>query len=355
MKRRETGLDLIKVIMMFWIIMFHMANHSMIDLTAVPISWSWMFEAFCKLGGGVADCSFILITGYLYHNKKIKIYRILQLWFEVWFYSVGIGIICMISGVSTMTIKDIIKMIFPVTYNEYPFFSAYMILFLLIPFLNRLVQTLLIKQYQYLVWLLIVIVSIIPTFTFSSWVMTATQLPMFIVLYFWGAGIGKYGDNFILPAKLCNYCVLVITGILVWFSEVILHIIDQNPFYFVWDMNKFPVVLVAVELFILVKKIQLKGAAEKTIRVFSQSVFGVYLIHMHRVLKTPLLDILFDNTSTYGTWKIMPQVLGGALLIYIVCVCIEQLRIHIVERLSEKYIHLIAAKLEDKWEILSID
>lgn len=52
MKRQETGLDLIKVIMMFWIIMFHMANHSMIDLTAVPISWSWMFEAFCKLGGG---------------------------------------------------------------------------------------------------------------------------------------------------------------------------------------------------------------------------------------------------------------------------------------------------------------
>lgn len=52
MKKRESGIDLIKIIMMLWIVMFHMANHSMVDLISSPLSASWIFEAFCKIGGG---------------------------------------------------------------------------------------------------------------------------------------------------------------------------------------------------------------------------------------------------------------------------------------------------------------
>lgn len=52
MNKRVPGIDLIKVIMMLWIIMYHMANHSMVDLLSVPISGSWALESLCKMGGG---------------------------------------------------------------------------------------------------------------------------------------------------------------------------------------------------------------------------------------------------------------------------------------------------------------
>ena len=47
---RYGGIDLLKIIMMIWIIMFHMANHSQVPLSNAPLSPSWAFEAFCKWG-----------------------------------------------------------------------------------------------------------------------------------------------------------------------------------------------------------------------------------------------------------------------------------------------------------------
>lgn len=57
---RQSGIDLLKIIMMIWIIMFHMANHSQVNLANAALSPSWAFEAFCKLGGGVSGTAYLL-------------------------------------------------------------------------------------------------------------------------------------------------------------------------------------------------------------------------------------------------------------------------------------------------------
>ena len=51
-KQRKYGLDVLKILMMFWILLFHMANHSQVDLNTAPVTASWIFEAFCRIGGG---------------------------------------------------------------------------------------------------------------------------------------------------------------------------------------------------------------------------------------------------------------------------------------------------------------
>lgn len=351
MRKRESGIDLIKIIMMLWIVMFHMANHSMVDLISSPLSASWIFEAFCKIGGGVADCTFVLITGLLYYNKKIKIVRIMQLWCEVWFYSVTIGVVCIVTGIAKLSVKEIVKMCFPVIYNEYPFFSAYMVLFLLIPFINRLLDTLTMEQVRKLSWLLFMIVSVIPTFTCSSWIMTSTQLPMFITLYVLGFGFGKYGMEFLRFNRLYNGMVLSIMLVLTWMSEILLHIIGISPFYFVWDMNKLPVVIIAIEIIVVFKNVKVEGNIQGFVETVSKSVFGVYLIHIHRTLKTPLLDVLFDNRLTYGTWKIIPQVFAGALLILVSCVIIDWIRIHTLERMINRPLIYVSNRISEMFAL----
>ena len=346
MSERKSGIDLLKVIMMLWIIMFHMANHSRVDLNVAPISWSWLFEAFCKIGGGVADCVFVLITGVLYHDRKIKISRILQLWCEVWFYSVVIGCLCIVTGIASLSLKEMIKMVFPVIYNEYPFFSAYIVLFLLIPFLNQILDSMSMERQRRFSWFLLLVVSIIPTFSCSSWIMTSTQLPMFIVLYVFGAGMGKYGKDFLWPIKNHQKIFFILLIALTWLSEVVLHMIGLNPFYLVWDMNKLPVVLIAIQIVALCKDVNVENLMlKKTIKTLSKCVFGVYLIHIHRTLKTPLLDVLFDNRATYGTWALIPQVIVGAMIIFVVCVVIDLMRIHSVERLIYRPTVVVSQKL----------
>lgn len=43
--KRNHGLDILKIVMMLWIILFHMANHSQADLYSMPVSANWLFEA----------------------------------------------------------------------------------------------------------------------------------------------------------------------------------------------------------------------------------------------------------------------------------------------------------------------
>ena len=49
--KRNYGLDILKIVMMLWIILFHMANHSQADLYTMPVSANWLFEALFKIGG----------------------------------------------------------------------------------------------------------------------------------------------------------------------------------------------------------------------------------------------------------------------------------------------------------------
>lgn len=51
-QNKQTGIELLRIIAMLWIIMFHYADHGIIDMIKVPISVNWIILAFARLGGG---------------------------------------------------------------------------------------------------------------------------------------------------------------------------------------------------------------------------------------------------------------------------------------------------------------
>ena len=255
-------------------------------------------------------------------------------------------------GWMDFSFKTLIKMVFPIIYNEYPFFSAYMVLYCLIPFLNKLLHILKRGELLVLIAVLFLVISIIPTVFNTSWIMTETQLPAFILLYIIGAGIGEYGNELFFKRNFCQKLALpaFLIVLLMWISQIILHIlIEKNPFYFVWDMNKTPVILAAIVVFMIFKDLQIKMRLWKfknLIPLLSGSVFGVYLIHMNRNLKTILLDVWFDNTSTYGTWRLLPQVVGGAIVIFIGCSIVDIIRSKTVEKALERHVGWVSDRIE---------
>ena len=296
--------------------------------------------------GGIGDCVFVIITGFLYRDKKFKWERMLLLWLEVWFYSVFLGVMCIGTGISEISFKALIKMFFPVIYNEYPFFSAYVILYLLMPYLNKLCKELTRKQLEGLLMLLIMVISIVPTFMNASWIMTETQLPMFITLYLMGHYIGRYGITGFQKNRW-NMALFGCFTLFMWFSSFVFKYIGHTPFYLSWDMNKFPAVGAALFIFLVFLQIDIKsGKVSQCAKRLQASVFGVYLIHMHRMFKTPLLDRVFSNIGTYGTWRLYPQVILGAAGIFAGCVLVDKIRIIAVERLYMKAVKKTAARLE---------
>ena len=135
-----------------------------------------------QLGGKFGVNIFVLISGYfLVKSPEIKINKLVKLWFQVFTYSILIYLIFVISGVQSFAIKDVLKSLLPVTFSTWWFASAYIMLYLVSPFLNKFLYSIDKKTYQKIILLLTFCWCIIPTFT--SHKVECNKLNWFIYLY----------------------------------------------------------------------------------------------------------------------------------------------------------------------------
>lgn len=84
-KKRNLNIEILRIIAMLWIIAFHYVEYGEVNMYTEPLSLNWRVMALAKFGGGVGNCIFVLISGYLLHDKKFKLSRIIILWAEIWF------------------------------------------------------------------------------------------------------------------------------------------------------------------------------------------------------------------------------------------------------------------------------
>ncbi len=216
--------------------------------------------------------------------------------------------------------------------------SAYVLLYLLMPLINKCIEGLTRQQHLYAMVVGVGLFSIWPTITNQSWQTGVLNLPIFITLFFMGAYFGRYNTH-ISNKKLIIFCAVGILGIVG--SEVMLKTLTSvYPFYFVWEMYKTPVVLLAIAIFLLFVDIEVKLPV--AIARASESVFGIYLLHIGR-LADLIFGVFFDNSSTYGTIYLPLQLLLTVTGIFVVGVVIDQLRIKLIEKpLFRKMEHIIS-------------
>ena len=100
----------------------------------MPITENWLTLAFARLGGAIGNCAFVIIGGYLLCTKEFDSRRIIKLWLQTFFYSVVCSLIAFKMGIIGVSIKKIVMMLLPITYNEYWFISSYLILMILVLF-----------------------------------------------------------------------------------------------------------------------------------------------------------------------------------------------------------------------------
>lgn len=120
---RNYGLDLLKIVIMFCIVLFHFNDHGNVKLTAeMPLTLNWIALAFVSIFGAIGNCIFIFITGYFLCEKNFRIRRLSLLWAQVFFYSVLCRIITIAAGIDPLNIKMLVKTLMPVAFNRYWYF-----------------------------------------------------------------------------------------------------------------------------------------------------------------------------------------------------------------------------------------
>ena len=117
---------------------------------------AWLLESFCIVAVNV----YMFISGYFLCCSSFKLSRLLQLWLQLWAYSVTFGLIGALTGVfreATFDTHYLLTLLFPVTMRHYWFMTAYVFLYLLLPIVGLAVKRMTRQQMQMALALLLAV------------------------------------------------------------------------------------------------------------------------------------------------------------------------------------------------------
>ena len=133
---RNYGIDLLRLVLMFMICVLHVLGKGGVLAAAQSghhsVYWFMQVLTFCSVN------AFAFMSGYTAKNKLQKYTKIVEMWFQVWFYSFVLSILLSLIGFDgEWSAKVVILRLLPVAAGEFWYFTAYFTLFLVMPMLNK--------------------------------------------------------------------------------------------------------------------------------------------------------------------------------------------------------------------------
>lgn len=341
-EKRNSGLEMYRIICMLFIVLNHFAVHGLDSSDGFGSGINKYIADILSFGGKIGVNGFVLISGYFMARSKYTVKKFLRLWGQVWFYSVtALGISFLISGGGSIGgTGNILKALMPVLFSQYWFVTSFVVLMILSPFLNYVVQNIKEKQYRSLLLVLFILCSFVPTFIGSE---LSTSLTWFIFLYFIAAYKRLYNENY-KDDKAIRHGALAVLGIIaLWSSSALINLAGVYSgregilSYSRHFMSMESVIVLAVSYELFMAFLCRKRFYSNTINIIARGAFGVYLIHDNSYLRI----ILWRNIVRYAdrdnpVYLVLYSLLC-VILIYVICTLIDLARQYTVEKLWVKF------------------
>lgn len=355
--KRDSKIELLRIICMILIIMHHFSYHSGFVLDgSVPVLNKVTIDGFL-IGGKIGVNIFILISGYFLVDKEFKVSRLVKLALEIFFYSSIIYLLFLITGQIEFSFEALVHNFFPILTLRYWFITPYVLIYLLSPLINKLIKNLNQKKYS-LFLLIIVLVQVGITFclnlnkTAFGTIVTPTEVSVlqsvldyfvkilssscwFFTLYLIAGYIKKY------PPKICNSFSKNLVIFLVSYATLIFVQIFFN--YPLYEMSTATCLIASVSLFNTFNSIK-KPISSRFINIISQTTLAIYLIHDNKFVRSFIWEKLFNCANLINN-KLLPLIaIGIVLAIFIVCCLIDLFRIYCVEKPIFKLFNILNQK-----------
>lgn len=344
-KERNLGIELLRIVSMFLIIVLHCLGLGDAGKCApehsVQNSILWLMTAACYGGANL----YALTSGYVCIRAHHRWERLLELWLQVFLYSVIIFAVDRIFAGGEMTWRQFVSLLLPVTTNRYWYFSSYFFLFAFLPFLNPLLERLSKRQYQILLLLLFVF------FCFGGWISDALATYAFstsggyspvwlIALYCTGAYLRRFEVPFRRGGKWKALACYVICTLLTWGSMHAINVASdlllgrevQKRLMFYSYLSP-TVVIGSVGLFLFFSQVKIRHG-KKLLTTVSATTFGIYLIHVHPSFSARFLDHFFLQFSDLPFIGLIVCVLVYAVLLFVTCSAVDYCRMQIFRALQ---------------------
>ena len=340
-KVRESNFELLRIISMLFIVTWHVLIHgNVINQTSGALN---LFMNLLVMFVIVHVSLFMLITGYYQSQSKFRLKKLLSLLLQILFYNFVINTILYVTGVVKYANIDYIKNILFYNISSYWYIQCYIIVYMLSPFLNKIVEVFKRVELKKIILVLFCCFSVFPFLSKGLFYQTTGfTVSQYILLYFIGAYIRKYDLNknflnkFNINQKQIIYISIfiiswIINVMLFYFSQY-LNSIDSNILRYYGSaisLYKYfysnPLVIIqAVSLFLLFGTFSFKN---KFINKLGSLMLGVYLIHESQPLKENIYIWLgIDKGKMIYSNYIIIKLFYVILIIFGLCVVIEFIR-----------------------------
>lgn len=347
MKQRNVGIDILRIVSMFFVIIGHilMQGGVLSAFCNENLQGSYYFfnTLYFLVYCGV-NC-FALVSGYVGWQNSFKSDKIIKLWANVVFWSVGVSLVLFIYNKEFFSVKEAISMFLPLVRGRYWFFNAYFVVFMFSPLLNHLIRTLPQKTFQYFLLAVGFVFCVIPFLALGNDVLriqSGFEFSWLIVMYLVGGYFSKYPVTIKKPYKCIVAC----------FGFALLNFIYKYPIELVttklfgvpshgdlFMSYTSPIVVgEAVCLLLYFSNLNIKNRKLiKAVSIVTPAIFSVYIIHVHPLVFWKLLNGAFTWLTQYNLLVALMLIIAIALAIFIGCIALDYIRIFIFKVFKVDY------------------
>lgn len=340
MVNRNSTIELLRIICIVIIIITHFCGHgilSQIIITRENYSWQLFVTQLLAAWGPMANMVFILITGYFMINREMHYKKLFLLIIAMFFYAWVIAAVFYGFHLEPATFNKIFMAAIPVWTGYNWFVCCYIILFILMPFLNLFLNKLSQRQYIKLVLLTLFLFGIAPTFAGKTYM--NDYLIIFILMYAVGGYISLYGlknnsHHFWSWAAICCFIIslasivcLNVTGYILGINTLI-----------VKCQHFIPMLSIFISVSLFMSFLTMKPFVSTFINRIAGSVLGIYLIHDNPIIRQFVWTDFLPNTDYVNSDRFLAFMVLKVAAVFIICLFIDQLRIYFMEKPLKKYI-----------------
>jgi Uncharacterized protein conserved in bacteria len=353
-KIRKSNFELLRIICMLLIIAFHYCTYGnegtifKLDISINQII-AIIFGSWGLLG---VDC-FIFISAYfLIDSSKFSSKKLIKIILQTLFYSICIELLLYLSGVIQFSIKGLIKSVFSPFLVMYWFITAYCMLYVIFPFLNKIIRSM---HSKYLLKFLIILTLFIPIYKTIEKSAPIGDFIFVIYLYLLMGYLKQNPQNwFELHAKIgfliTTVCTILFNIIISFFGTLLnLGILQNYASQFIGRYSPI-MVLNAIFLFYIFQHMKIKSS--KLINTIASTTLGIYLFHENPMFRTILWDGILKINRVYYLPMFIVYFFMSVISLFGIGALIDILRIKLLEEpmFNRKfnYIEIYIRKI-DSW------
>ena len=344
-KERNSAVELLRIIAMYMIVVYHCTLQSGFDLESASFGLQKFTYEILQTGAIGVDI-FVLITGFFGYKSGSNPKKIISLLLEVEFYSILVGVCMILTGDEELSASYVLHTLFPTTFKQYWFFTAHIVLMLLSPYINKFIAAVSRADHLKLIAVMIVLWGVIPFFTDQDFYFN--EVITVIMLYIIGAYLGKYSDNVLAKGRnaeiltvICS--VLLAGGVLACgiAGKYVPAVKNLSPHFYV-RLSPLVIGLAAGLLATFTKMNFRSGFINKV----ASCTFAVYLIHYNPYFCSVLWKKYLKSVDYVYTKYWFLYLLISTVVVFAACIIIEFIR----KSTIEKPLNNLAGKIYDKAE-----